>query len=92
MNDATMAPETLFAQWLRHMGFHRRQVAQGGELLGLRPEAAGRRNRGEVEPDTMERLAMSAVRAGLPPWSPENDRQIARLRAVLDLIRESRDA
>lgn len=77
----------LFAQWLAAMGFNKKQVTKAGALLGMPTAQAVRRNRGEVEPDLSERLAMAAVRAGLPPWSPKTDAEIAAVGHAVQFIR-----
>lgn len=74
----TAVTDSLFAKWRTALGLGgAKQVGEAGELLGLPVAAASRRNRGTLEADYIERLAMSAVRAGLPPWSPKADREIA---------------
>lgn len=77
----------IFAQWIAAMGYNKKQVSKAGALLGMPTHQAGRRNRGEVEPDLVERLAMAAVRAGLPPWSPKTDAEIASFRHAVDFFR-----
>lgn len=77
----------LFAQWLASMGLNKKQVSKGGELIGLTTDSSVRRNQGQVEPTLTERLAMSAVRAGLPPWSPKTDAEIAAVGHAVQFIR-----
>lgn len=83
----TKRSPSLFAQWIEAMGLNKKQVTVGGELLGLSTPAAVRRNRGAQESDLMERLAMSALRAGLPPWSPKVDAEISASKTAMDLLR-----
>lgn len=73
---------TLFGQWLTAMGFNGKQVSKGGALLGLGNQASVRRNLGDVESELVEQFAMSALRAGLPPWSPKTDAEIAAVGEV----------
>lgn len=61
----------LFAQWIEALGFNKKEVSKAGALLGLSTPASVRRNLGQTEPTLAERLAMTAVRLGLEPWSPE---------------------
>lgn len=78
---------SLFAQWLAAMGYNKKQVTIAGETIGLTTAEAVRRNTGEVESDLTQRLAMSAVRAGLPPWSPKVDGEIVMVAQALELVR-----
>lgn len=77
----------LFAQWIAAMGFNLKQVSQAGRLIGMPTSQAVRRNTGAVENDMTELLAMSAVRAGLPPWSPKADAEIAAAGQAVALVR-----
>ncbi|OFX01222.1 MAG: hypothetical protein A3E78_02785 [Alphaproteobacteria bacterium RIFCSPHIGHO2_12_FULL_63_12] len=78
---------SLFSQWLVAMGFNKKQVTKAGELIGIATPAAVRRNTGDVESDLTERLAMAAIRAGLPPWSPKTDAEIAAVGHAVEFIR-----
>jgi hypothetical protein len=78
---------SIFAQWLAAMGLNKKQVTKGGEMIGLTTDSSVRRNRGEVDSDLTERLAMAAVRAGLPPWSPKTDAEIAAVGHVMAVMR-----
>ena len=60
-----------FKAWMSAMGYHGKQVAKAGASIGMGAGTAHLRYRGEKAPDLMERLAMAAVTAGLPAWSPE---------------------
>lgn len=74
------------ALWIERMGFNGKQLSKAGDLLGVSERAWARRRSGELELTLTDRLAMAAVRAGLPPWSPETDKElsdVARLREVI---------
>lgn len=80
-------PTNLFLQWLVAMGFNGKQIAKGGELLGYTMPMSARRSSGDVEITLAERLAMSALRAGLPPWSPGTDAEIVSVKLIADYAR-----
>lgn len=82
-----MQPTPIFALWLAALGFNKKQVSKAGELIGMTTFASVRRNTGDVEPSTTELLAMAAVRAGLPPWSPKADAEIAAVGQAVALVR-----
>lgn len=65
-----------FKTWMSAMGYHGKQVAKAGARLGMGAGTAQLRYRGEKDPDLLERLAMAAVTAGLPAWSPERHRDL----------------
>ncbi|WP_187967905.1 hypothetical protein [Aquibium microcysteis] len=66
-----------FRVWLARMGFNSRQVAAGAELIGIKnARTASSTNTGARDLMVSERLAMSAVRVGLKPWSPEYDDEL----------------
>lgn len=79
--------DSLFARWRKALGMNAKQVSAAGALIGLPTPAASRRNRGSIEPDLTEQLAMAAVRAGLPPWSPKADGEIAMVSHAVALVR-----
>jgi hypothetical protein len=85
----TTGKDSIFAKWRTAMGMGAKQVSEAGALLGLPTPAASRRNRGLVESDLMERLAMAAVRAGLPPWSPKADGEIVAAAHAVALVRHA---
>lgn len=75
--DKTSRRHTLFRQWLRRMGFNGHQVMTGAARIGINtPRIASAISTGKRELTLTERLAMSAVRAGLEPWSPEYDGEL----------------
>jgi hypothetical protein len=81
---------SVFSMWMKALGFHGKQVSQAAGLIGINnPNTAGQTYRGEREMTTSELLAMSAIRAGLEPWSPENDSDAVLVRAVLDMARRA---
>lgn len=79
--------DSTFSLWRDAMGFNKKQVSAAGALLGLGTAATIKRSRGLTEPSQMELLAMSALRAGLPPWSPKAEAEIAAVRAAMEMFR-----
>jgi hypothetical protein len=70
--------ETDFQVWMRAMGFHGKQIAHAGRLIGHgNADTSQKTNKGDRELTHTERLAMAAVRAGLPAWTPQTDQEIA---------------
>lgn len=63
-----------FREWISRMGFKGAKVSQAAQALGFQshitPSAL---STGKRELTLTERLAMSAIRAGLQPWTPEYD-------------------
>lgn len=78
--------KTDVALWLDAMGFNGKQVGQAAEQLGISAGHMSRKKTGEKEPTLTERLAMAALRAQLPPWSPEKDKEIAAMAAISSLV------
>lgn len=78
-----------FKQWVAAMGFNQKQVAQAGELIGMKEGVASIRNRGEKEPNLTERLAMAAVAAGIPPWEPSKQVEIEAYRDVIEAMKKA---
>ena len=62
-----------FREWMERMGFNGHQVAIAGSLVGLGATTLSKTRSGQRDLTHAERLAMSAVRAGLQPWTPEYD-------------------
>ncbi|MCW5697346.1 MAG: hypothetical protein KIS96_11525 [Bauldia sp.] len=77
---------TDFFLWREAMGFHQKEMARVADAVGMTVVSAGARNRGEVELSVTERLAMSAARVGLPPWSPEVEPDLIALRGIRDVV------
>lgn len=66
-----------FRLWAARMGFNQRQVTAAAEVIGINNKAtASLTFTGKRELSHAERLAMSAVRAGLQPWTPEYDDEL----------------
>lgn len=66
-----------FRLWASRMGFGQRQVSAAAELIGINNKwTASNTYTGKRELTMSERLAMSAVRAGLKPWTPEYDAEL----------------
>jgi hypothetical protein len=67
-----------FAEWVRIMGYHGKQVSEAAALMGIEnKKTASVTFVGNRKLSKSERLAMAAVRAGLPEWTPERDQAIA---------------
>lgn len=79
----------LFREWMSHMGFNGKQMTQAATLLGIGPGRTQALSAGSKPSSSTELLAMSALAAGLPEWSPETHEDFLRVRAVLDLINNS---
>ncbi|MAZ85832.1 MAG: hypothetical protein CML31_05415 [Rhizobiales bacterium] len=77
----------IFVEWMGHMGFHGKQVSEAGRSIGLKPRVTVQVKAGERELTPTERLAMSAVAAGLPEWSPENAEDFARVKAIIGTLK-----
>jgi hypothetical protein len=77
-----------FKKWVTAMGFNQKQVATAAALIGMKEGIASIRNRGEKEPDLMERLAMAAVAAGIPPWDPTTQAEIEAYATIIDATRK----
>lgn len=74
-----------FRIWASRMGFNQRQVAAAGEKIGINNKwTASSTATGKRELTLAERLAMSAVRAGLQPWTPEYDAELTAAKSEAD--------
>ncbi len=79
----------LFKEWMKAMGYHGKQVTEAGKSIGFgETNAISRTHRGLRELTITEQLAMSAVRAGLKPWTMENDHEAV---AASNYMRRYRD-
>jgi hypothetical protein len=76
-----------FEMWMTAMGFHGKQVTKAGATIGVGSQAAQRRYRGDLEPNLTELLAMAAVTAGLPAWSPESHIEFTAYRNAINAVR-----
>jgi hypothetical protein len=90
--DADAKPDAMtarldFAAWMEKMGYHGKQVTVAGEQIGMTGRATAQNTyRGERQLTETERLAMAAVRAGLPAWTPETDQEIADVKALREIV------
>lgn len=76
-----------FQIWRTMMRGTIKTVEAAGEAIGIRSlTKLSALNTGAQELSVTERLAMSAVRAGLPPWTPEADERIDLLGSVASFI------
>ena len=95
MNDETQMLRRLdFQIWLERMGYNRKQVREAAGRIGMTGATiASQTSSGTRELTVTERLAMAAVRAGLPPWTPETDQEIADLAvtAATKIVRKELD-
>lgn len=66
-----------FQKWMAAMGYNGKQVAEAGSLLGFSESTSQKTHRGVREMTREDRLVAAAIRAGLDPWSPENDQATA---------------
>jgi hypothetical protein len=65
-----------FAEWMKVMGYNGKQVTEAAALIGIENKfTASNTFRDKRALSKSERLAMSAVRAKLPEWTPETDAQ-----------------
>ncbi len=86
-------PETPtdFRRWAAALGL---KLGEAAALIGLTGNTRiTELSQGRRELTETERLAMAAVRAGLTPWTPENDHDAADLkdiRKILDRAVEDR--
>ena len=88
MNDETQMLRRLdFQIWLERMGYNRKQVREAAGRIGMTGATiASQTSSGTRELTVTERLAMAAVRAGLPPWTPETDQEIADLAELREIV------
>ena len=75
-----------FAAWMKAMGFNGKQVTEAGARLGIERDTTSRINREERQLTETERLAMAAVRAGLPAWTPVTDAEIADVKSMREIL------
>ncbi|MBC6714754.1 hypothetical protein H9Q09_00960 [Aurantimonas sp. DM33-3] len=68
---------TLFRRWAAAMGLTNKAA---GELLGIgNARTTSMLATGNRDLTRQEQLAMSALRVGLPPWSPQADDELVEL-------------
>lgn len=90
--DADAKPDAMtarldFAAWMEKMGYHGKQVTAAGTRIGMTGKTTAQATyQGSRQLTDTERLAMAAVRAGLPAWTPETDQEIADVRALREII------
>jgi hypothetical protein len=81
---------SLFKTWMDRMGFNGKEVSVAGEAIGVGYDTVRKRLINSDNASLTERLAMSALRAGLEPWSEDYDEgELARVRKVLEAVREA---
>lgn len=66
-----------FKRWFKAMGYNERQVMMAAGTIGITGASiASGLSTGRRDLTETERLAMSAARIGLKPWSPEYDDEL----------------
>lgn len=75
--------DNLFLAWAKALGFNLKELSKAGSLIGMLPRTTASRSAGK-RMEMAERLAMSAVVAGLPEWSPEHQRGLEGVRRLID--------
>jgi hypothetical protein len=77
----------MFKVWMELMKFNGKEVGKAGSLIGLGTrETASAKNTGKSEVNHTELLAMSAVAAGLKPWSPEYHPHLVAVKEIQTMI------
>ncbi|TJW14396.1 MAG: hypothetical protein E5W82_10495 [Mesorhizobium sp.] len=77
---------SMFKEWMARVGLNPKTVQ---EQLGVSHNVTWSLGKADAEPDIRTRLAMSAVAAGLAPWSPENAHEAEAVRPVVEAIRRA---
>lgn len=71
-----------FRIWVARSGFNSRQISKAAALIGISGlNTVSSLSTGKRELTVSERLAMSAVRVGLKPWTPDYDDELRRVAA-----------
>ncbi len=66
-----------FRIWVARMGFNQREITKAAREVGINNRTTVSETfQGRRELTLSERLAMTAVRAGLKPWTPEYDDEL----------------
>lgn len=73
----------IFDDWIERMGLKQKEAC---EAVGLTYNSIYKRRQKDDVLTKTELLAMSAVRAGLQPWSDEEDVRLLRLRRVSEAM------
>ena len=77
-----------FKAWMQAMGFNGKQVAKAGELIGMGSSTALLCHAGKRRLTTTEKLAMSAVAAGLSNWNMDNHSSARTLAKIVAAVAE----
>lgn len=81
MNETKRHKAPTFRLWALRMGFDAPTLKRAGDLLGMKSRlVASRSFSGARDVTKTELLAMSAVRAGLKPWSLDYDDELLKVR------------
>lgn len=76
----TIATKNDFLNWMTRMGLNQKQTYHGAKMIGIMGQtSASHTVTGKRDLKQVERLAMSALRLGLKPWSPEYDAQLEQM-------------
>lgn len=76
----------IFRKWMAHMGYNGKQMSVAGEAMGIGVWRTKALSTGSTDADRRDRLAMAAVAAGIPEWTPENADMIDRIRRAADAV------
>lgn len=76
-----------FRNWMALMGFNGKQVTLAATSLGVGPGRAQALSAGTKPATRTERLAMSALAAGLDEWHPDNHDDMVRIGQILAIMR-----
>lgn len=75
-----------FKDWMARTGLTQKSVQ---EQFGVSHNVTWTLGKEDADLDLRTRLAMSAVAAGLAPWSPENAHEAEAVRPVIETIRKA---
>lgn len=79
-----------FKAWMERMGFNGKQVSAAGEAIGVKSYNTVKvRLIDKDDLSKTELLAMAALRAGLEPWSEENDADLLRTKRIIEIAKEA---
>ena len=77
---------SIFKEWMTRVGLTQKTVQ---EHFGVSHSVTWSLGKADAELDLRTRLAMSALAAGLEPWSPENAHEAEAVRPVVETIRKA---
>lgn len=80
--------QSVFRDFSVKMGFNAKQIAEAGNAIGLSAPVSYAISQGRREVSETERLAMSAVLAGLAPYDGGNEDEIIAVRQLSDIVKK----